>query len=93
MRDFFRSLGTTLLVVCLFIYFGRVLINQEKDMRIIDEKEKVQKELLSEAQKKTEELKEEKKKRGTVEFVEEYGREELALIKQGEIKFVIENYN
>ena len=90
MKDFFYNTCSTLFIACLFIYFGGVLINQEKNIRIIEEKTKVQEELLAECEKRTLELTEEKNTIGTPEYVEEYGRKN-GLVWPWETKLVINN--
>lgn len=88
MGNVFHSFCTTIIAMCLFIYLGGVLIEQEKELISIKEETKNYQALLAEANMKTEELRETKSRINTDEYIEEYAREKLGLVMPYEIIFV-----
>jgi cell division protein FtsB len=90
MKDFFNNMLSTLLITCLFFYFGGVLINQEKEINQIEEETKHYRALLDEAKAETEVLKEEKSCINTDEYIEECARDR-GLVMPNEIVIEVVN--
>ncbi|MBQ9279479.1 MAG: septum formation initiator family protein [Clostridia bacterium] len=88
MRKFFGRLLATLTVMGLLFYAGCVLIEQEKQMKSINNEKEKYASLIDEASLRTEELKEIKAKINTDEYIEQYAREKLGLVMPYEIIFV-----
>lgn len=88
MKIFFTKLLSTLALTSLLCYATVVLINQEKQLKNLDDEIERYSLLIDEATMKTEELKETKNKINTDEYIESYAREKLGLVMPYEIIFV-----
>ncbi len=88
MKIFFKKLLTSLVATALVLYAGRILIEQEKELRELEQEKSNYRAMLDEAKMKTEELNEIKSKINTDEYIEEYAREKLGLVMPYEIIFV-----
>lgn len=77
-----------LLLVVIIAYFGYVGIEQQININNIEQERKVAEVRLAEANKLNQELLEEKNKLKQPDYIEKIAREELGLVKQGEIPYI-----
>lgn len=80
-----------LLMVMIIAYFGYVGVEQQININNIDQERSIAEVRLAEAKKMNQELQEEKSKLGQAEYVERIAREELGLVKKGEIPYISSN--
>lgn len=77
-----------LLLVILIAYFGYVGFNQQMHLNNIDREQKIAALRVEQGQKINKELIEEKNKLKQVDHVEKIAREELGLVKPGEMPYI-----
>lgn len=77
-----------LLLIIIIAYFGYVGIEQQANINNIAQEKSVAEARLAEAQKLNQELLAEKDKLSQAEYLERIAREELGLVKKGEIPYI-----
>jgi cell division protein FtsB len=80
-----------LLLVIIITYFGYVGFNQQVHLNNIDREQELAGSRLSEAERIHNELVVEKNKLNQVDYIEKIAREELGLVKPGELPYISSN--
>ncbi|WP_110953593.1 FtsB family cell division protein [Anaerosinus massiliensis] len=80
----------TVLIV-MVTYFGYVAFNQQIHMNDIEQEQELANARLSEAQQMNHTLLEEKENLNRAEYIEKIAREELGLVKPGEMPYISSN--
>lgn len=77
-----------LLLMGIFAYFIYVSVGQQGEFRAITQETEATKVQLDQAAKLNQSLKEERDRLNTPEYVEKLAREELGLVKPGEVPYI-----
>ncbi|MDF2565853.1 MAG: cell division protein FtsB [Massilibacillus sp.] len=80
-----------LLLVIIIAYFGYVSFNQQVHLNTIDREQEIASSRLSEAERIHNELVVEKDKLNQVNYIEKIAREDLGLVKPGELPYISSN--
>lgn len=80
-----------LILAIMIAYFGYVGFNQQIHLNNIDREQEIASSRLSESQKIHNELVVEKEKLNQVDYIEKIAREELGLVKPGELPYISSN--
>lgn len=80
-----------IVTIGLFIYFGWILIDQQKIIYSMEQQKKIMETNIEEEKKLNEELKKQKEIVGSDDLIEKIAREKLGMVKKGEKIFVDTN--
>lgn len=80
-----------LVLVIMIAYFGYVGFNQQVHLNTIDREQEIADSRLAEAKRIHDELLVEKNKLNQVDYIEKIAREELGLVKPGELPYISSN--
>lgn len=79
------------LLAIIIVYFGYVNFNQQVHLNNIDREQELANSRLLEAERINNELVTEKDKLNQIEYIEKIAREELGLVKPGEMPYISSN--
>lgn len=93
MRGRSRLKWFRLILVGVVLYFGYVVLEQQSHLNEIDAQQQLAEQKLKEQQKIQKDLETEKKNLNEPEYVEKIAREELGMVKKGELPYISSNKN